>query len=80
MASAVHTSLHRYRSHNYSFRGAVNEALCLGWARTPAAWHFACAWTFEVSLFSMREQLSFHHAMPANLSVRWVPWAALEGS
>lgn len=50
----------------------VNDAFCLAWARTPAARVFSCQWSLEVALLSMREQLSFDHARPANLRVAWL--------
>eukprot|EP00966_Prymnesium_polylepis_P318875 7364734-Prymnesium_polylepis.1 len=49
--------------------GLIPDTLCLAWANTAAARSFACRWSSEVALFSMREQLSFDHSRPANLTL-----------
>ena len=52
---------------------SVNDAFCLAWASTTAAREFACRWSTEVMLFSMREQLSFDHARrTAKAMVTWI--------
>ena len=79
MPQAVHEDISVHRQWlsaqpNYRLDRAstVNDAFCLAWARTPAARVFSCQWSLEVALLSMREQLSFDHARPANLKVAWL--------
>ena len=63
-----------YESVGYEMDGvesAPPDSMCLMWHNTETAWKFGCRWSMEVSMLSMREQLSFHHAAPASLHVQW---------
>ena len=65
-----------YRAEGYDMsRGEVMpDTYCLAWRQSALARRFACQWSLEVVLFSMREQLSFDHARPEGLNVNWLPW------
>ena len=63
-----------YESVHHESGGADSappDSMCLVWHNTEAAWKFACRWSMEVAILSMREQLSFHHAAPPWLKIQW---------
>ena len=68
-----------YAATNYSMVGVLNDAFCLGWRGSTLAWLFSCAWSLEVMLLSMREQLSFHHSMPEGLALFWASYEEVAG-
>ena len=68
---AQHLELERPREHPDTF--------CMKWEGTAAAREYACRWSQSLlSPFSMREQASFRHSQPRDLSLHWIAWKQLK--
>lgn len=61
----ISEQLSEYEQHGYDMEPihTLPDTYCMGWRITPAALDFSCRLSYEVATSSMREQLSFDHAL-----------------
>ena len=66
-------SMYTREGYNMSVPRVVPDTMCLGWRNSNASKLFACRWSLEVALYSMREQLCFDHALQLSpIRIRWL--------